>query len=235
MALALDASTPTPVHGASSDGSETTASFTPPANSILVVCGLYNATSFGTLTASVSDSLATHLTYTSVLTKGSPSADNTVIYLWWAKVTTSAAMTVTMNLSLSTPSAAYPYLAVFVFTGANTTTPIGANGGGTGVTGTVSDPYTSTVPGSWGWLLAGEYNGQALTAGTSQTLKDGYSVSGAAAYGVIQQNATTASAGTTVTMSTAAPTSSAKISHLYFEVVPPASVMHNLALLGVGA
>jgi len=220
-ALALDASTPAAVK--SNVQNLTTASFTPPAGSVLYILVAINSLGGGntdTVTG-ISDSLGgPGLTYIKQLSLGNTTND-CIVYLYTATVITSQSMTVTATQSNYGTSASYAYMKVLVVTGVNTSSPVGANGGGRGAAGVISDPYVSTTNNSWGWLLYADWNAAAIpTAGASQTLDDSYFIAGQDTYALIQQNATTASSGTSVTMSTTAPTSGAQTTHMYFEMKP---------------
>ena len=157
--LALDASSPAVVKKAGT--TLTTASFTPPAGSVLVISAQSNGNS-DVKSISVSDNLSSHLTYTQAQVKGNTTND---VYakLYWAPVTTSRAMTVTATIGGN--SGDYGMLSVLVFTGANTAAPIGASGGGRGATGAISDTYTSTAAGSWGWLATGDWAQKGVPTG----------------------------------------------------------------------
>jgi len=80
--LALDASTPVVVKKAGT--TLTTASFTPPAGSVLVISAQSNGNS-GVKSISVSDNLSSHLTYTQAQVKGNTTND---VYakLYWAPI-----------------------------------------------------------------------------------------------------------------------------------------------------
>jgi hypothetical protein len=211
-AIALNASTPAAVINASV-ATQTTASFTPPANSVIIVLTLSD--NGGTATTNITDNLGTHLTYSNVKNMGNTTNDvyNT---LWWAKVTTSTAMTVTANYQATVTA---HQLQVLVFTGVNTSNPIGASGGNRGAAGVISDTYVSQVANSWGWLGYNNFLVQTIPTVTStETVYN--STSSGDIFAVIKQNATTPTAGTSVIMSTLTPTSSSQITHLYFEVVP---------------
>jgi hypothetical protein len=115
----------------------------------------------------------------------------------------------------------YAYLKVLVVTGANTAAPVGAIGGGHGTTGTISDSYSATSNGSWGWLLTADWRALAVpTVGSGESVYDSYTVGGEDTYALIQRSSITASAATPVSLSTTNPTSGAQIAHLYFEMVP---------------
>jgi hypothetical protein len=212
--LALDPSTPVTVK--SNAQTLTTASFTPPANSELyVVIGL-NSNNDNKL-ASVTGG---GLTYVKVASFGTELGNDTIAYLYTASIATSQVMAVSV-VQQSTSSSKYAMLKVLVVTGADTTSPVGAVGGGSGATGTINDAYTSTVSNSWGWLMYADWNQKVVpTAGPSQTVTDSYSVSGEDTYALVEQNGVTPSSDSSVTMSTTAPTTGAQTAHLYFEMLP---------------
>lgn len=121
MAIAVDASTP--ARATSTTGlTVTTASFTPPAGSLLLACVHADTVSAGaTPTATMSGNAG--LTWANVGFSGrTQTGNNGYAGMFWAKVTTSAAMTVTITMSGA--SASLPTsLKVYVLTGADTTTP----------------------------------------------------------------------------------------------------------------
>lgn len=213
--LALDASTPAVVKKKGT--TLTTATFTPPAGSVLVISVQSNGNS-DVKSIAVGDNLASHLTYTQAQVKGNTTND---VYakLYWAPVATSKAMTVTATIGGSNGD--YGMLSVLVFTGANTSAPIGASGGGRGATGVISDSYTSTAAGSWGWLSTGDWAQKGVPkVPSTETVHASYNVAGEDTFALIKSNAVTAAAGSTVTMSTTSPTSGSRTTHIYFEVVP---------------
>ncbi len=149
--LSLDRSTPVSVKKTGT--TLTTATFTPPAGSVLVISAQTNGYgSSDVKSIAVRDNLAAHLTYNQVQAKGNTTND---VYakLYWAAVTSSAPMTVTATIGGS--GSDYSMLSVLVFTGANTAAPIGASGGGRGATGAINDSYTSTAGNSWGGSATG--------------------------------------------------------------------------------
>ena len=216
--LSLDRSTPASVKKTGT--TLTTATFTPPAGSVLAISAQTNG--YGSNDAksiAVSDNLTAHLAYNQVQAKGNTTND---VYakLYWAAVTSSQPMTVTATIGGSSD---YSMLSVLVFTGANTAAPIGASGGGRGATGIISDSYRSTADNSWGWLSYGDWAQRGVPAvPAAESVYDSYNVSGEDTYALIRQNNTTATAGTQVAMSTTSPTSGAQTTHIYFEVVPAA-------------
>ena len=217
--LSLDQSTPASVKKTGT--TLTTAIFTPPAGSVLVISVQTNGNPNEVKSLAVTDNLTTHLTYNLVQTKGNTTND---LYakLYWAGVPNSQSMTVTATVGGKSND--YSMLSVLVFTGANTAAPQGASGGGRGATGVINDSYNSTADNSWGWLTYGDWMQRGVpTVPPGESLYDSYNVNGEDTYALIRQNGTTTTAGTQVTMSTTSPTSGTRTTHIYFEVVPAAS------------
>jgi hypothetical protein len=188
-----------------------TTSFTPPAGSVLYVLVANQSTVTG-----VTDNRATHLTYTGRGSYGNASND-TRAALYTAPVTTSQAMTVSVTQSVGD----YAFVKVLVMTGADTESPVGAVIGGRGAVGAITDTYMSTIDTSLGWLLYADWTQQVIpTPGANQSLLDSYTVAGQDTYALIRRTQATPSTGTSVTLSTTAPTSGAQISHLTFEMRP---------------
>ncbi|MBA4387616.1 MAG: hypothetical protein C0404_06515 [Verrucomicrobia bacterium] len=218
--LAIASATPAAVKG--TNATLTTAAFTPPAGSVLYIAIAINSWTGGgeNRITGVTDNLASHLVYEQQAVSGIENTADTVVYLYTASVPTAQAMTV----SVTQASGQAAMLKVLVVTGADHSRPVGAKGGGHGVAGVVSDTYISTIDGSLGWLLYADWNvGPVPTAGSNQTVYDSYTVSNFDTYAIIKQNSVTATSGSSVTMSTTAPTSGAQISHLYFEMRPGVS------------
>ncbi len=219
--LAIDASTPAMVKGASGSSftnTATTASFTPPAGSVLIAFVGVNSTGSGDVISNLSVSDSRGLTWNQIDVKGNTSNDS-YCKLFWAYSATSAAGTVTASDTKDVIDNHYLTIQVVVMTGANTTAPIAQHGGGRGATGVISAGYTSSVNGSWGFLGTSDWSAQAITA-TGETIMDHYEVSGQISYSVIRKNSATATSGTSVTMTTSAPTSGANIAYIWWEVVP---------------
>ena len=216
--ITIDPSTPAAVKG--STQTLTTASFTPPVGSVIYILIGANSNSGGpNAISSVSDNLSTHLTYTKELEYGTENAADSLAYLYTAPVTTSQPMKITVTQSNSGVNLIL--VKTLVVTGVNPSAPIAAHGGGRGVTGTVSDSYTSTSAGSLGWLIYSDWVGTTLpTVSSNEAVNISYSVSGDDSYSFIQQKSPSANVGTVVTLNTTAPTSGAQISHLYFEMNP---------------
>lgn len=161
MATAIDASSPVRVSGnPASGGSITSASFTAPANSLLVACCQMNADAAGTETVTVSDSGA--LTWTKQVertnletTAGGNSA------IWTAIQTTSAARTVSLTRTGATRRID---LKVYVVTGADVAgTPVDTVGASNEGGSTTNNLTTSSLtPGADGHLFASDAEWAAL-------------------------------------------------------------------------
>ncbi len=179
MAVAIDASSPAMVAQLASSG--TTAAFNPPDNSVLV------AVVFGTASATMSNNGAA-LTWTSRLEDGNGSS----IEIFTAPLTTGrTGMTVTV-----TGGGGEIALKVYVVTGCDPATPVGATGGGTSTSNNVTvNGYSSTIAGSRG--LAGAYDSSGRGTPSSTDDESAYSLvsSGMA----VVKAANTATPGTTVT------------------------------------
>lgn len=229
MALAIDASTPAvAVQTSNATTTVTTASFTPPANCIIYIRWAWN-----TLTAenptqpTITDNLGGHLTYTLIDWQShadSPNVSGQAAH-WWAKVTTSAAMTVTVTGGSGTNGQGGA-LHVTVITGSDLTTPIGAHGkSGSASASSIAQSYTAQATSGWGfigdcdWDLKG-----AETAGTGCTLTNGGSANAGTeiTYGFIRRTSADDVNGNSNTLNVTLPATSTNLSWVYAEVVPAA-------------
>lgn len=172
--LVLHASTPAATYNGAA--STTTASFTPPAGSLLVVTMLGNSPSgINPTSPSVTDSLTTHLTYT--LKGWSSRADDlgadAQVAIWVAPtgLTAPGSMTVTVNIDPSNPGVA---LKVQVWTDDSGQAPDAGNfikGGSTVGSNTFSQALNASVTGSRMTLGFADWNTQGTpTAGTGCTV-----------------------------------------------------------------
>jgi hypothetical protein len=230
MALLADASTPNAVTVSLTYGSGagpqnvTTAAFTPPVGAVLVVVFCTNSgTSSNTLSnITVTDNRASHLTYTLLLRTGNLSNDNQTTVWYSSAVPAATSMTVTASFTDAAAFSNNPaLLRVIAFSGADSSTAIGASGGARGLTTNVNSSYVSTRSGSLGYLGYADWAQKGIpTVPGSESVDASYDVAGSNTYAVIKQAANTISSGTTVTMSTATPNSAAQISYVYFEVIP---------------
>jgi chitodextrinase len=97
-------------------------------------------------------------------------------------------------------------ITVATFTGADATAT-GATGGASAATGAPSVALTTTRPGSWVWGAGSDWTrAVARTVGSGQAKVSEYLASSGDTFWVQRQNATTAAAGTSVTVNDTAPT-----------------------------
>jgi hypothetical protein len=175
VTLAIDASSPAvAVNGASSSPlTATTASFTPPANSLLVVLASGDNNSVNsTGTFSVTDNLGAHLTYTQRVfasNTDSPAAGSQAI-IYTAPVTSSAPMTVSVTHTDNGGGGDLAAQVVVVTDGGNLPT-VGTNAKQAFTSGSVAScSYTATATGSWGFAAVADWSaGGTMTAGTGCT------------------------------------------------------------------
>ncbi len=90
-ALAIDSSSPPTIK--SNAQTVTTASFTPPASSVLYITVSINSNNNNRLT-SITDNRVTHLPYTKQASYGTENLNDAIVYLYTASIPTSQAMTV---------------------------------------------------------------------------------------------------------------------------------------------
>lgn len=166
MVLAVDASTPANVNQTSgTTAAATTASFTPPAGSLLLIFWAGNSASLTDTPAdpTITDNLGVHLTYTKVQganpTTASSTATGGQAFIWWAPVTTSAAMTITVT-NQAVSGFRHAGLQVVVLTGADTTSPIELSGIGKADTAptAITQNYTPTANAGMGFLVFCDWN-----------------------------------------------------------------------------
>lgn len=175
--LLLDASSPAIVYVGPSS-TVTTASFTPPANSLLVVCAALNsgAGNSGIAVPTITDNLGAHLTYSLIQHCRNPDAggEDGQAAMWSAPDVAGGALTVSIT---NNDAATGQAIKVWVFTDDSGGLPtIGANKeNGRGVAGTaVADTVTATVNNSRGVIAYNDWDATtAPTAGTGCTLTGG--------------------------------------------------------------
>jgi len=174
VALAIDASTPAiAVQSNGATATCTTASFTPPSGSTLLI--LYSANSIDPTSPAVptiTDNLGAHLTYTRYdhsVRSDTPNADGQACS-WTAPVSSSAAMTVTVT-NQAASGGRHAAVSVQVLTGADGTTPVPVHGeSGSTSTGTVNQSYTANTTGGMGFTAIADWSATGvMTAGTGTT------------------------------------------------------------------
>lgn len=207
MSLAIDSSTPA-IAGATNVVTITSNSFSPPANSLLAIFLNLNGTSPTATGFTMTDSLGSHLTYTSTVSVAL-GTNHSYAQIWLAPVVTApGSMTVTANWTNAT---AYTNsLAVIVLTAAATTQTGAATGSSTSGTAALpSASLTTTQPGSLVLGCVSNYsNATAPTIPVGQTdvFNSNTMFSGNDTCSWVQGNtATTPSSGTLVTLNDTAP------------------------------
>lgn len=226
MALAIDASTPaiaTQTNGATA--TVTTASFTPPSSSLLLIRWSANSTSLPA-SPTITDNLGVHLTYTLLdwqSRSDTPTKDGQAA-CWWAQVGSSAAMTVTVT-NQATSGFREAALRVAVITGHDTGTPIGAHGkAGSASAGSIAQSYTAQATGGQGFISVCDWDALgAMTAGTGCTLEGSASPGSAFTYGFVRRTSADDVNGNSNTLNVTIGGTSTNLSWVYAEVKPAAA------------
>lgn len=198
MAIAIDSSTPALVASAAS--TQTTAAFSPPGGSLLVACSGWEALSTNNATITMSNT-GTGLTWTQRVRRDSRESGAVEgIATIYTAVCTAAQTGITVS-AVSSKSGDAGGLKVFVVTGADLLTPIGAVGEGsselvsTSITPTV---YTSTSAASRAIGCASDFN--ATGAGSSSDVGFGWDVATRISGVAVHKAADTPAAGAGVTL-----------------------------------
>lgn len=172
MAIALDASSQTTWKEQSLAGAVTSNTFSPPANSLIVVYYYDDAgNSTADSTASITNT-GTALSWTRQVVANNTTTSGTlaagVCIFYAVNAASQSSITVTV-----TPSGTPQYdtdVVVGMFTGHNPTTPIGASGVGTSSTAGTAISYTATAVGSMGTFAIGSgYLTASLVVGAGTT------------------------------------------------------------------
>jgi hypothetical protein len=222
--LALHGSTPVPAKSTvGTPGTPvTSASFSPPAGSTLIVLWGADSNRAFDVAPTITDSLGTHLIWTLVRYSqaGSGGGDGEVAVYWANCPAAQTNMTVTMTSSNATiGSSAFQ---VLVFTGASYI-PIGAEGGGNALSPVAppSSTYTSTTANSQGWMVwvdetfTGLRGASTPLAGCTEYVR---SESALVSVYFFRRTSTTSTPGTSVTIGASAPSDSGR--WIYVEVIP---------------
>jgi hypothetical protein len=221
MALAIDGSSPAAV--TSLTATVTTASFTPPANSKLLISWAGDS-SPGTNPAapSITDNLGAHLTYVSRPWQSrvdAPGADGQAA-MWTADVATSAAMTVSVTNGAGVFSAA---LKVWVLTDSSGGIPgVGATGkSGSLSAASIAQSYTAQATGGQGFIVANDGSTLGnMTAGTGCTVDATGTVGTNNSYGFGRRTTADDSNGGSNTLNITLAGTSAALSWVYVEITP---------------
>jgi hypothetical protein len=191
VAVAIDASSPARATGSTTNGTlvATTASFTPPANSVLVATAQANARTNGggngVGTGAITNS-GTALTWTKINERNLADAGGLSGYagIFVAVLTTSQAMTATLTMTAGTNSNDIntPTIKLYVVTGADLTTPNGGTTEGSSTTNALTTTgFTTVGASSMGFFSACDWNALGPTITSSDCTVD----AGGAAGGTI--------------------------------------------------
>lgn len=239
MAIAIDASSPaiaTQTNGATA--TVTTASFTPPSGSVLLIRWSGNtAAGVDPAQPTITDNLGTPLTYT--LSDWShrgdgPAADGQAA-IWRAVVASSAAMTITVTNQASSGNR-HAALRVAVLTGADTGNPIGANGkAGSTSAASIAQNYTAEATGGWGFIVTCDWDVVGnQTAGTGCTLEGSGAPGGAITYGFLRRTTADDVNTNTNTLNVTLPGTSGNLRWAYAEAMPGAAATTSLPVIHRG-
>lgn len=220
MGVVIDASSPAIVTG---NPTATTASFTPPDGSILVVA--FAGNTFGAPGPSiptVTDNLGVHLTYTLSDWRSRP--DDTTWHpdgqtaIWTAPVATGAAMTVAVTNN--DPSNRSCAVKVWVVTGASAPGAHGA-ANSTPSASSIAQSYTATADGSLGFLAACDWDATGSeTAGSGCTLAGSGTIPGEISYGFAQRTTADGVNGASASLNMTLPASSSNLTWCWVELTP---------------
>jgi hypothetical protein len=226
VALAIDASTPAVVVNTSATTATiTTASFTPPAGSVLLILWTCDEAS-GPAAPSITDNLGAHLTYTQPDWKRKADAAPNLFgqaASWTTTVGTSAAMTVTVT-SGSASGERVASLSVQVLTGADTTTPVGAHGkSGSSSAASISQSYTAAATGGRGFIAICDADVKgAQTAGTGTSIIGSGNILTNISYALARRTASDDSSGVSNSINTTLAGTSTDLAWVYVEILPAA-------------
>lgn len=224
MALAIDASSPaiaTQTNGATA--TVTTASFTPPSGSILLVAWAGNSASGAdpASTPTVTDNRGVPLTYGQAAWShrgDTPNADGQAA-IWTAHVTSSAAMTVTVT-NIASSGNRHAALKVYVITGADTSNIDGATGkSGSTSTGSIAQVYSAQQTNAQGFIAVCDWDVMGtMTAGTGCTRDGSAAVGTAITYGFLRRTSADDVSGNNNTLNVTLGGTSGNVRWAYVEI-----------------
>ena len=198
MAISVDDTTVVRWTGTPGNGTNiTSASFTPPDNSCLVLCVNADSTNASDITIAVSDSLSGSWSNRVEMDLGTAGAEPGHASIWRRLVTTGASMTVSVQRSAGNGSTNRISCKLYIITGADTTEPAGATGKNHSATNNLSPTlYTSTADNSRAFYCGEDWNQNGTP--TSTDTEDGADYAGAISVLSAYKAADTATAGTSV-------------------------------------
>ncbi len=175
----------------------TTASFTPPANSILVVTVNIDATGAGDYNVVVTSAPA--VAFTTNVERNRTESGGGYAGIFTGVKTTSEPMTVSVRRTNGAAFIEKLSVKVYVVTGGNTTTPVGAVGeGNSAVDNFTASAYTSTVNNSLAFGTATDFSAQGLPSSTD--IEDAAHFPGAISVLSVYKSSVTTPVGTAVTL-----------------------------------
>jgi len=220
VGLLIDISSPAIATG---NPTATTASFTPPDDSLLVVAFSGNDSVAFMAAPSITDSLGTHLTYTRTdWINRNDTGINGQAAIWTAPVVTGAAMTVSVTNG-DGATARHCAIRVWVLTGAEPTTPVGAHGGAASASAAaIAQSYTAQGDGGQGFLVSCDWDALgADTAGTGCTLDGSATIpTNQISYAFEHRTFADDSIGGLNTLNLTLPGTSTNLSWAYIEILP---------------
>ena len=225
MAIAIDGSSPIRFTGTPANNVDiTSASFTAPANSVIVACVSADTNgSSDNITISVSDSGGLTWTNRVEMDPGDAGAEAGHASIFTAVQTTSASRTVSVRRTAGNGSSGRISCKVYVVTGADTTTPTGNTGENHSTTNSITpNAYTSSVNNSRGFGCGCCWN--QLGTPTSTDTADGADYAAQISVVSLFKAADTTPNGSTVTMNfDAAGTGTAAWNWVALEILPGAA------------
>lgn len=196
MPIAVDATTPALVSGTSS--TQTTAAFSPPASTLLVACVAFEAAGNAGATITLSNT-GTGLTWTQRARRdGNDSGGNTGIAAIYTAPNNGSQAGITVSAVSSVGSDAGG-LKLFVVTGANLGSPVGASGEGSSTDSDITpNVYVSTVANSRAFGMFSDDSAEGSNTSTDTGFD--FMVFGRLGGLAVHKAADTAVAGSTVTL-----------------------------------
>lgn len=227
MALAIDGSTPAVVVNTSATTATiTTASFTPPAGSVLLILWVCDEATTPS-TPTITDNLGGHLTYLLGDWKRKADAAPNVsgqAAFWTAPVASSAAMTVTVTTGAASGERVSS-LTVQVLTGADTVTPVGAHGkSGSTSAASIAQAYTAAASGGQGFIAVCDPGTTGPeTGGAGTTVIGSGTILSNISYAFARRSTADDSNGASNTLNLTLGSTSTDLAWVYAEIMPAAA------------
>jgi hypothetical protein len=219
VALLIDASSPVIATGTST--TVTTASFTPPAGSLLLIEMSANSIqNFNPVAPTITDNLGSHLVYD--LSDWYSEADNAAVSgqcaIWTAEVPTTTSMTVSVTVD---PSAVEHAVKVTVLTGHDPSDYLGAHGKASSTSASsIAQSYNGQATSGWGFGVVCDWDALgAETAGSGCTIQSG-NVGSGLNYGFVRRTADDDTLGVGNSLNVTLPGNSTNLSWCWLEILP---------------